>query len=309
MLAIPKPIQEALREFQTYSLRRAQGAETGRGKALMQALALTVCTECDVRPGDPSPGLQRALKCFRVDCQIRPKREFGRVGQLAAHSGGFTLTVFEDDVPQLSFDSLQMPISRRGWFTLGHEIAHVAFYRLESPNATPARIVSRPLLSKQDRNREEGLCEDFSRSLLLPDFEKMSIPPEASMSTLLTLWRERNWHLPLVAVVRRILHDWCLWPEAVLVSIRRDGSVKPRVWGRHIVRQSPSLGKDIRSRLGVLVGVPHLGDSERMERLRRVGITACVVDSEIFVLVGEQEMERLRSEKPRRSVAEQLSLF
>jgi hypothetical protein len=100
-------------------------------------------------------------------------------------------------------------------------LGHTLFFETQNDFSFPKRIVPQPASFQQTRWREEGLCHDFARALLIPKNARSLINPTPHMGALVDLVRAAR--VTPEPLVRRIMYDWDLWPDVVLAQLTISG--------------------------------------------------------------------------------------
>jgi hypothetical protein len=218
-------LEAALGAFRRYVLTRRSG--TVREPAVAQRL-IQACADALVRGTDAKPPIDLfpLAEWLSVEVRFRDANETGHLGGLVPVPGGFCAYVYGQTicaVGGLVGHSHASTLTRRGRFTLAHELGHAAFYTRPNENARPVRLV--PVGSSgRDHWWEEGLCHAFARALLMPVSAQALVPGDPSPRAL--VGASKQFDISKEAAVRRILYDWGCWQAAVLVNIEFSGQQK-----------------------------------------------------------------------------------
>lgn len=184
--------------------------------------------------------LDIVARCLNVYIERCPKSASSSLGKLTPIPGGFELVIFGQicasnqqsyDLPL--FDSLThkdvdskaeitAPLSSQGRFTFAHELGHVFFFTSDQPFSKPNRLIPRSLGTSSRRWREEGLCHDFARAILMPDRYKSIIKESGSIHELHDVTKAFN--ISKEPAVRRILYDWEKWRSCLVVNTNFAGA-------------------------------------------------------------------------------------
>lgn len=111
-------------------------------------------------------------------------------------------------------------LDARARFTFAHEIGHTLFYETPGADAIPRRLTQAPEFGSPGHRREEGLCHDFARALLIPDQCRVWLPPHPDLRALIGMARALR--VGIEPLVRRVLHDWGAWDEVAIIDIAQD---------------------------------------------------------------------------------------
>ena len=229
-------VPAAARRFQRYTVMRAShGSESPKlGRELIQGVADAILRAADVvhLPIDP------LLIAQRLAMQVRfaPPVLSGQLGKLMPTRGGFIISIYgqEEDQAESGLelgvrDDPALPsLTTRGRFTLAHEIGHTLFYTIGGQGQFPQRLIAAPT-DRRAQWREEGLCHDFARALLMPASAQHLVSVEPSANALKDA--SRHFRVAKEPVVRRLLYDWGMWQSAVVVQVvLSGGQTKTRVF-------------------------------------------------------------------------------
>lgn len=231
----------AIDRFQDYVVGRyqARAQRWVSAKPLVQAIADAIIA--DLAAKEPPIDLDPIAKKLGVRVEYRNTTAKHSAAMLESTQSGFRATLFrftnQRDLRlgsiEARFDYDDSCATPRDRFTLAHEIGHVFFYRVTSSLQVPKRIVPIPHggFGKRGRNnessatsrREEALCHDFARALLLPSELRHLVSDHPQLENLASLCR--TFRANQEPVLRRILYDFDLWRSAVFyrVSCRRLG--------------------------------------------------------------------------------------
>jgi Zn-dependent peptidase ImmA (M78 family) len=168
----------------------------------------------------------------------------------------------------------------RARFTLAHELGHILFYDLER---VPARRLFAHLPDSNEYRREEGLCDKFAGTLLLPkSFFPVEITDSISMKEILDGASLRK--VSAEVMVRRILHDfhWLRKCGFYLIIIRGNAAVKVQRFVGSEVRGKGISGPELLRRIS------NAGSCDLPERVSLVLGTGADIwcrDSSIWVKI------------------------
>ena len=201
-LQLVPPLADARTRFQAFLRDSARRQTSWQGAAsFLQSLAeelhwhLSLGSPVRLKPVSDAFGI--AVRFQDVQGQQRTE------GTLRPVPGGFVATVFRGN-PNTS-------LSARERFTLAHEIGHCLFFVNESRYALPRRVTPAPLHGSPEHRREEGLCNDFARALLIPSaaFGSCSEAPTAALLSRLS----QELEVSIEPLIRRAIYDRKIWPE------------------------------------------------------------------------------------------------
>jgi hypothetical protein len=262
----------AVRQFQGYVRdcvgRRA--ASWPHAKPLIQQIADEIHEDCGAQPLPVS--LSAIVAMFRVSLRIAEPTSSRGAAKIAPIRGGFEATIFRssdgpNDSAHPSFDleaviaSAPTREGNRTRFTVAHELGHTLFYARENESSYPTRIVAQPASFEQARWREEGLCHDFARALLIPKNTRSLISNTPHMGVLVDLVRAAR--VTPEPLVRRIMYDWDLWPDAVLTQLTvSDGRLHAKLFRGANRRASTGSGMTAPRIEKELMGVHTLAEAE-----------------------------------------------
>ena len=225
----------SVRSFQEYILKqsRANSASWPAARGLVQAAADGLLrSTMSVRPPTRLAALARLM---RISVRVRETNSSTELGRLIPVSGGFRAHLSPARVARPKVrgpeslplgegalaSSAQLRLDRRSRFTLAHEIGHTLFYHAPTPTEIPHRLVPAGSPTSAEYRREEGLCHDFARALLIPSACRGWVPATPDLA--FVIHTARRLEVGIEPLVRRILHDWGLWREAAIVLIARPG--------------------------------------------------------------------------------------
>lgn len=154
--------------------------------------------------------------------------------------------LFPEQVITVGKRSIFTPHER---FSLAHELGHVFFYRQEHLGEPPQRIVTRRV---GKFTREEGLCHDFARALLIPTSVAHAVDGSPSLRELLRA--ARDCAVSPEVCVRRLLHDCDLWPESLFVRLSFETGVLRADCFRGRLRPAASQRNPGRRQVMAIVG-------------------------------------------------------
>jgi Zn-dependent peptidase ImmA (M78 family) len=167
---------------------------------------------------------------LRIAIELHPSSQYFR-GKVEPVFGGFELNLYgqtstiesiiKHGLPfQEHIGGCQLEVTNQGRFALSHEIGHIFFYSSIHPELTPERIYSRKIGGKF--SREEGLCHDFARAILIPNQYRKMINKEPSLVVLMKL--SKIFGVGLEPLVRRILYDWQMWGGVIFFNITKKNT-------------------------------------------------------------------------------------
>lgn len=260
--------RRAIADFQRYvvDMYRSRAARWPAAKSMVQAIAAEVVS-LDGHAMAPIQ-LVPIAKALHVAVDYKSVKT-GHRGGLMPIPGGFRLAIYgqfrqtpcPNEALFPSSDEWRCPtLLPRGRFTMAHELGHVFFYTTDVRAAIPERLIPRKIGKFL---REEGLCHDFARALLIPSSCQAAIRDAASLSELVSA--ARMFGVTTEPMLRRILYDWDMWVEALFASVsRHKGRLKV-----HCFRGSQRKGK---SKLGPTRGqiAERLGSTTSMSQARRI---------------------------------------
>jgi Zn-dependent peptidase ImmA (M78 family) len=246
-------LQTGAAEFRRYLRNRSVhtvGPSVGRllAKELGEGFALHFGGRPPINPLDVAR---------QIDIEVRfgPARASGQLGQVETRIGGFVITLYgEQDYGPANilgggFERTHPELSRRARFTLAHELAHTFFFEEPNPHSHPARIVPTPT-TRTEHWREEGLCNEFASSLLIPSYCQSLISREASFSAVIAA--TEAFRVSREAFLRRALYDWNIWPNflAANISVGHKKPIRALLMGKH-ARGTTKDWKSARKRIQV----------------------------------------------------------
>ena len=296
-------------------------ASPGQARSLVQRIAEALASAYRLDPVMPANGLAQLCDDLGIRIDVRdPGGKTASHGELRPEVGGFVARVYDsagarDAVAsnQLQFDwqtSQVAPpatttiegLSRRGVFSLAHEVGHGLFYRLERVGAAPTRLVPRPP-TPREKVREEGLCEDFAAAFLLPDACSAELPADFCLDDIVAAWR--RWPVPVATIVRRAMYDWHAGKSTVVMCVRlRRGEWKLR---------APYLGREVRERpkrrefAAMAEQLVQQAQSEKVSieplqlrsRLAELGVVSHWTGSDLWFLMNNDRFAGREVDKPR----------
>lgn len=179
--------------------------------------------------------LEEVAHCLKVNVKGHPRSESSSLGKLSPVTGGFELALFGQVTASSQgghhlplFDELKggreqdqtdllRSLDSQGRFTVAHELGHTFFFVSDRSSSMSRRLIPKSHSMRRGRWREEGLCHDFARALLMPGKYKSAIAETESMSSLLDATKVFN--VSKEPAVRRILYDWGRWPSCLFVNV------------------------------------------------------------------------------------------
>jgi len=109
-------------------------------------------------------------------------------------------------------------LTPRHRFTIAHEYGHALFYSL--PPGRRQRIIPSHIgMASREAKREEGLCDSFAATLLVPSRLLHEIGRSEPDLVVIDRWSVRL-GVSREVLARRLLQDTPYWPETVLYLIR-----------------------------------------------------------------------------------------
>jgi hypothetical protein len=216
-------VDAAIKRFQQYIIART--ARTAPGPSSARHLIQLVSEElaavaCPLLPVDP----MSVASLLGISLAFASQDPSGQLGKLEPVLGGFRLALYgQRHISSPSEGNLELAderapsITRRGRFTIAHEIGHSLFYSRAGEHERPSRVV--PVAATSSGHwKEEGLCHDFARALLLPTSANSLAESQPSIQGLLA--GAGAFRVSKDVFVRRILYDWEMWPDAEVVTVR-----------------------------------------------------------------------------------------
>lgn len=215
-------LEPKIREFHEYLRARLERRihVPSRGKVLIQGIGEALVESSWEPPVDP----MRIAFALNANVEVLQRAGHSQLGKLLPVRGGFRLVVYGDDRvvepaqgefgPE--FESASS-LTSRGRFTLAHELGHTLFYtRPRQPSETPERVT--PADGAREAHwREEGLCHEFARALLVPSVAKSLVDPTPSTRAITAA--TRLFRVSREVLIRRALHDWNLWSETSFLHV------------------------------------------------------------------------------------------
>jgi hypothetical protein len=222
MTTLSSDASRAIEAFQGYIAQqhRTRARTWTHAHQLIQAVGSTLVTA----QLEPPTDLTAVAESLGVAIELRPSST-KQLGKLEPIIGGFKALVYGQvrrrvTQPELSGTSETavptIQLSKAGRFTVAHELGHVLFYSV-CAERSPSRVIPAMRLRPEDYWREEGLCDGFARALLLPDKWKLAVGSSAKFANLLEA--SAYFQVRGEPLLRRILHDWKLWNDALFVRI------------------------------------------------------------------------------------------
>lgn len=214
---LAKPVRDSIEDFQRYVVSEYQrGAGTWRqAQALVHAIARQFGR--DLKRGNCPVDPQEVAHKLSVEISFMPRTENSVCGRLVPTENGFRAVV------------AGAPGEPRARFSVAHECGHVLFY-YPSPRR-PERIIPKSFEAESRiARKEEGLCDDFARVLLLPE-ESIADLTRADVSLEHLLTTASRQRVSPETLVRRVLYDLDRWDTSVLYCIRwRNRSFKVQTY-------------------------------------------------------------------------------
>ena len=200
-------LYRALEDFRTsYYFLRANRSYLGSIKsAFVNIVTLLLNASDQHRPPYDLEKIGRLLRVHTIE-----ESEMVHHGELTPDYRGFTLRL-QRSAPQASHRT-----------TLAHELGHALFYDLgQSPPSRAAR--SATLHASEDK--EEWLCFDFARELLMPaSIASESLQTSEKVPSLNELRSFCDlFGVSLTLACRRIFRDLRAWPNAMIFIAEWDG--------------------------------------------------------------------------------------
>lgn len=178
--------------------------------------------------------LDSVARHLHVRLQPQPRAEFESLGELCPIPGGFRVAIF-GQIDERKLENYRLPLldsfsqaekqraevvanlSPQGRFTFAHELGHALFYTSDQPGSKPERLIPVNCGTTKGNWREDGLCHDFARVLLMPDKYSSIVKESATASELLAATQAFN--ISIEPAVRRILYDWKRWRSCMTVNV------------------------------------------------------------------------------------------
>lgn len=233
----PPSVRVAIAEFRRYvkTCVAEHASKWSDSQSLIQQIAHEC--HCAMGNGNETPALRPIADMLHVDVVFCHGRDGGCDGTLEAIAGGFRASVFG----QMRSNSIgnglwreEVPahlkhLTSRGRMTLAHELGHVFFYAADHRAATPRRVVPVARPNSREYRREEGLCTDFARALLLPEHLRGIVPTNPDLGWL--LGNAVRYQVSIEVLLRRLMYDWGLWEENIIVVITEiEGICRPSIY-------------------------------------------------------------------------------
>ncbi len=205
--ALPRSLQTTVDDFQRYVvgqyMRRA--TEWDQAQPLIQRIAdscLGVATPVWPRVEPETIALLLQINVI-FDSELRS----GVCGRLVPERGGGFQAIVAGT-----------PSQPRTRFTIGHECGHAFFFR---PSPGQAQRIIPASVPAKKMSREEWLCNEFARALLVPNRWKRDVlGRDVQMSEICSLARSLS--VSTEVLVRRVLYDWSEWASSVFYSVWFD---------------------------------------------------------------------------------------
>lgn len=215
---LPRGVKDSILEFQLYILQRYRdGSERWPlAQRMIQNIAESLVKTLGISGAPVQPEQIASLLHVKVVYSNRRSREEGR---LKPTPDGFEVMLYGQSDREDSFT--------RRRFTLAHECGHVLFFSFDRDG--PVSIIPKGTISSKQNWREEGLCHDFARAILMPRFltvEVESLAPQIGAFFSVA----RSFQVSPESLARRLLYDLKMWRESVLYRIwLGDASLEPKV--------------------------------------------------------------------------------
>jgi Zn-dependent peptidase ImmA (M78 family) len=221
----------SIRNFQAYVLDCVyqRASSWPNAKMMIQCVADDVHEDLGAEPLPVSLG--DIMTMFGVSMTIEHREISSGAAKIVPVRGGFHVTIFHvhsnsnahSDLT-LDFEALieSAPVrdGNRTRFTVAHELGHTLFYRAEGSLKPPSRIIPQPPSFGPNKWREEGLCHDFARALLIPKHVRSLVSGTPHIGVIVDLVRALR--VTPEPLVRRIMYDWGLWPDTVFIQITKS---------------------------------------------------------------------------------------
>lgn len=216
-------VQQCVQRFQRYVVSRHRSRARGGGgstKPLIQAVADAILQDATAESGG-AVDVEEVGRQMHVTVTVSTER-YDHDGLFVPVCGGFEVTLFRPDASLAAtlFSHSDDALQPRERFTLAHELGHTLFFTWPDADILPQRLIPRALGGFAANAREEGLCHDFARALLIPSTAAPSIGREGNVGQLSTL--ARRFETSREPVVRRILYDFRLWRSSVFYRCSID---------------------------------------------------------------------------------------
>lgn len=206
-VTMPARLRAAIDAFQFYLLKsyKSHGSSWSESRALIQVIA----TELGVRylqDHTQCVDLAGIASILRVAVRVTAESEEAARATLCPTSDGFEVR-------------LGRGRSVRQRFALAHEYGHCLFYSLE--DRPPRRLVPLGVPKEESWNREEGLCDAFASSLLVPELVGTRILKRKPAVS--TVMREaKSLRVSGEVLIRRLLDELNGWPDCVFYRVDFD---------------------------------------------------------------------------------------
>ena len=282
-LAVKRRIVE-IGDFQNYvfDAYRKRLPEWPEAKRLIQLAAEALLREVEEFKAPISPAAIAPL--LRIKWQIAARTDSRLDGSLTPEGSYFRAVVFVDDQ---RFSGL----SRRARFTFAHECGHTLFFDLDS--RTLNRIIPVGLPSNRGSDlesidrREEGLCYDFARALLLPTELLRDLDTERSLGHLFRSCK--SFDVSEEVIIRRLMYDLDRMENSIVVKIetpltagairvfngrlaahnqRQTAAVRRGVEAFRSIDDVGRLAEQVASDLGLTADAPYLAGATAWLRWR-----------------------------------------
>ena len=239
-------VRRVAADFREYMVRRSRfgGQIPSAGKQLIQRAAEAIAALCSTQlPVD----VTSAARLLAVAIEFRSQQPHGsQLGKLVPTRGGFITSVYGqtrdlDGPPSVEVGgSPEVVLTTQGRFTLAHELAHCLFFSPTVDGEVPTRLIP-AATDREGRWREEGLCHDFARALLLPSTATQFVARDASPAAIVA--GARAFAVSKEVFLRRVLYDWNLWTDTSVlhVSLFQTPPRLQRLCGAHAPRARRGL--------------------------------------------------------------------
>lgn len=207
--SFPYSIRERIDAFQRYLLTQyhARSQRWTYAHRYIQLIAEEIVRI--IGYDQPVVNLERVAQLLNASLEPSLVLPSFSCGQLTPTKNGFHVKVRSRNWPALT---------TRERFTVAHEFGHIFFYSLHDEH--PERIMPAPFAGNADHaRREEGLCDAFASSLLIPEKRARELGEKELRAEEIVFAATRLGVAPEV-IIRRVLYDLDCWPTAVFYFVR-----------------------------------------------------------------------------------------
>ena len=208
-IPFPHSIQERIDAFQRYLLTqyhsRSQRWIFAHRYVQLIAEEIVRTIGCD----QPVVNLEKVAQLLNASIEQSLTLPSFSYGQLTPTKNGFHVKVRAPNWPKLT------PRER---FTIAHEFGHIFFYSLHAEH--PERILPASFLGNAGyARREEGLCDAFASSLLIPESRARELG-EKNLGIEKIVSTATRFGVSPEVLIRRVLYDLDCWSTTVFYFVR-----------------------------------------------------------------------------------------